>query len=225
MQKPSKTTGPGSLIRGGRLFLSGLASNPKAKKFGTQFRPLQLKLKTAQGRVIEADDEVVDAQGPFNEIHFRASEAVTDLQLDATAAVRRDYRDPLYRALFPDGLTGLKKMTGKAFRGELPRLCGEIKKLGSDHSLRRHLGPLEELDKEWKGPAKALDEAEKGLATAKRHYETARDEWVDGLVSTHGLMTAAFPRRQAFVESFFPAWTQPSRKKGAPQGTTPANGG
>lgn len=203
MNMPSKSTPNGRMVRGSRHTLARMRANPQAKKHLGELEPQHKALKAAQLAWNDADDAVVDADAEVLEVDFLAKEQLTDLQLDLTSYVKRDYADPLYRALLPKGLTDLKRTKRADLRDEVARVVAILGDLAKDHPLFKHGVILGKTFKAWEEPLKTLARAETNRLKADNAILAARNAWLLAYDGLAGTLRKEFPRRKVFVDSFF----------------------
>ena len=216
MRLPMKTVGTGVLVRSSRYTIGRLRASARAKRLIGPMKAAHDRLKAAQGALNAADDGVIDAQADFDQVRFQAVDALETLSLEATVVVKRDFQDPLYRSLFPKGLTGQKKLTGEALREDLPRVVAALKALPAGHALGKSVKAIGEIEKAWEGPAAVLEEAKVKRATAEAGIKAAREGWFDAYDALAGGLRQEFPREKALVDTFFPVVRNSMRKDSTP---------
>lgn len=204
MKMPAVTTSTGKLLRSSRFTLARMRANPNAKKHIVDLEPHHKALKAAQLAGNDADDEVVDADATVFEVDYAAREQLTDLQLNATAFVRRDYEHPLYRALFPKGLGDVKKLQRGELRDDVARVRSVLTDLAAEHALKKHAAPLAKTFKAWEAPLLGLTKANDAMGKADVALKAARSAWFDAYDGLAGSLRKEFPRQRNFVDSFFP---------------------
>jgi len=185
-------------------------------------KPAQEKLKAAQKAWNDADDAVIDAQADYDQAVYLVLTALGRLQLETMVVVGRDFENALFRTLFPQGLTGLKKKKGNELREELMRIISVLRSLAQSHPLVEHLKSLVELEKAWAAPTRMLEEAKVKRAAAESTMRGAREKWMDAYDALAGALRQEFPRNRGFVNAFFPPVRAEKKKeeKQQPAGKT-----
>jgi len=128
---------------------------------------------------------------------------LTDLQFDVAKAVAKQFDHPLYKAVFPKGLSGLKKVTNADLRTECKRIRGVLAMQPSGGALHAYVARLDTLDKAWAAPVAEHDKASAAFGLAATQFGTVKHEWYLAYDAMPGLLRALFPDRRAFVDSFF----------------------
>jgi hypothetical protein len=214
----TESTAVGTLLRASRYTLARLRARSETRKLILDLKPVHTALKSAQLALADAEDHRIDMRADFDEAAEQGRAAVTELQMAATLAVKRDFSDALYRKLFPGGLTTLKLSGNEGIRTDLPRIIEVIKSLPASHPLAAQLRPLQAAEQGWIKPAHALAAAETAQQVAEGAVVVAKQAWLDAWDGLHGSLRKQFPRQRAMVSSFFPG-TRTARK--AATGPTP----
>ncbi len=203
MKLPSATASSGSLLQKSTYTRARLAANSKTKKLVQLLDPSHKTLKKAQAALNEAEDDLLMAEAAVDEIADQIEETIAAVDLDLTAFVKRDYKDPLFKQVFPKGLSALRRLTTAALHQELSRVAGVLKSLPASHPLARHAKTLLALETEWKKPLAAFDEAKGAANLAAGARDQARHDWLNAYDSVFGALRQTFPRRLAFIDGFF----------------------
>ncbi len=161
-------------------------------------------------------DGVNFAKGPVVEIDTEAADWLTDLQMDCFKFVKKNYKDPFYVALWPNGLTDAKKLSGTAAVAEIKRICEYLKDLPKDHPLHSACDKGVALQKAYVEPVKGLAAAQTAEAKAWTQRNQARQAWLLAYEAAYGGLRAMFPGRRSFVESFFVRFSKASAGGTAP---------
>ncbi len=205
MQMPAISAAPGKLARMSRRTLARMKANPKAKVLVPKFKIFHDALKSAQATYMDADDARIDAAAVVEEMDFNAREVLTDCQLDLLSVVRRDYKDPIYVTYLPEGLDAVKSLTGVDLRNRLMVLVTVVSKEPKGSKLAAHLVPLNAAIAAYKVPLTDLETTDKALVVADTALSVAKTQWLAAYDALAGELRALFPRRKAFVDSFFPS--------------------
>ena len=215
MQMPALSTAPGKLNRMSRRTLARMKANPKAKVLVPKFKAFHDALKSAQAAYNAADDARIDAAAVVEEADYNAREALVDAQLDLLTIVRRDYKDALYVTYLPEGLDAVKALSGVALRDRMTVLAGHLAKEPKGSKLAAHVMPIAAVIAAYKAPVIDLAAADNALALADTALGVAKTKWLAGYDALAGELRALFPRRKAFVDSFFPDARKPRKGGGA----------
>ena len=140
----------------------------------------------------------------MEEADYNAREALVDTQLDLLTVVRRDYKDALYVTYLPEGLDAVKVLSGTALRDRLVVMVSHLAQEPKGSKLAAHVVPLNAVIAAYKQPVADLAAADTALALADTALGVAKTKWLAGYDALAGELRALFPRRTAFVNSFFP---------------------
>ena len=139
MQIPSEQVAAGRLIKAGNHTRGRLNANKETRaQLLPAFDIAQSALKKANDAVREADDAVEFIKGPVEEVDDAANDVLTEFQLDALKAVNKNLKHALYLSLLPDGLTGARKLTGRAMQKFVADVLDVLKDLPKDHPLNAY---------------------------------------------------------------------------------------
>jgi hypothetical protein len=217
MKLPSDTASSGSLLQKSTYTRARLAANAKTKKFVSLLDPAHKTLKKAQATLNDAEDDLLMAEAAVDDTGGQLEDAFSALNLDLTAVVKRDYKDPLFKQVFPKGLASVRRLTTTALHEEVSRIAGILKSLPASHPLAKHAKTLLALEAEWKKPLAAFEEAKGAVNLAVGARDQARHDWLNAYDSVFGALRQTFPRRVAFIDGFFRRENQPkAAKKPAP---------
>ena len=212
MQMLHDSASPGKRLRASRRTLARLKANPKAKALVPKFKPSHDALKAAQAGFNDADDHRIDVAAVGEEADFSAREGLTDFQLELLGVVRRDYKDPTYFTYLPEGFDAAKNLSGAALRDRLIAIVDLLTKEPKGSKLAAHIPPLNALIAAYKVPLADLATADKALGVADTALTVAKSKWLEAYDSLAGELRALFPRRKAFVDSFFPEGKKAKKK-------------
>lgn len=214
MRMPAVSLALGLMLVRGFYLLSRLNSNAKARTLLAQFQPQNEALEKARDARQKADNAVLFARGPVVEMNENVDLFLTVFQLDLLKCVGKNYDDPLYKALFPKGLTEVRRMAGQQLCDELVRIGTRLQELGKSHPLYPHLAALNVLVKDYAAPLKALKSALDAQEAADVVVQNARAVWRVQYDAIAGALRQMFPGRKSYQESFFyPESTTSTRKK------------
>ncbi len=203
MKMLEKSAGAGRRLKCSRFSMSRLRANKKAKALLPQIKPQHDALKAAQLAANEAEDAELDARGPVAEVDAQAHEVMTDMQFVVAKVVNKKFDHPLYKAVYPKGLSGIKKLGNSELRAECKRIRGVLAAQPKDSPLLPFVAQLDALDTEWVAPVAAHDKTVAAGALANTRLETAKHDWYLAYDALAGALRNLFPGRRAFVDSFF----------------------
>ncbi len=221
MRMPSLAVSLGLLLVRGFFLLSRLNSNAKARTLLPQFQPQQDALEKARDARQKADNAVLFARGPVIEANETVAVFITTFQLDVLKVVGKNFDDPLYKILFPKGLTEVRKLAGQALCDELVRIATRLQELPKGHPLLVHLPQLNTLIKDYAAPLKALKTAMEVREAADVAVTTAKAAWRTAYDAIAGALRQMFAGRKSYQESFFLPEARPSAKKKMPESVVP----
>ena len=213
MRMPSLSLAVGLLLARGYFTVSRLNSNAKSRVLIPQFQPQLLALDSANDAKRKADNAVLMARGPVVEVDAAAGDFLTTFQLDVLKVVGKNFDDPLYKAIFPKGLSDLRRLHGQALCDELVRIGTRLGELGKSHALAAHAPTCTSLVKSYADPLKALKTAVDAQAATDIVVAKARAEWRTAYDAIAGALRQLFPGRRNYQESFFLPETTTRAKK------------
>ena len=205
-------TASGTLLRAGRRTISMGLRQPKIRAIVEKFNVTQQALKASMDIVNAAEDLVIDAEAGVDLEAALGVETIEELQYDIEKAIKKNYQDPLYTAVFPKGLAAFKAQSGEALFVALPNVILALEESGAA-KLTAHVPKIKEHVKAVTKPLAQLHSARRSAGTVATRHARARTAWLDGYTALYGSFITAFPRRKRFVDSFFPK-TAGSKSRG-----------
>lgn len=203
MKKPSVDASTGSFLKKSTYTRARLSANPQAKKLVALLDPQHRRLKKSQSVVNDAEDDEIMKEADVDEVAGQAGAALGALNLDLTSFVSRDYKDPLFKHVFPAGLAGLRELSAASLQPEVVRICAILKSLGPSHKLAPHAKVLAGIELAWRKPFEAHAEATNAVILAQGTHAQDRKDWLDAYAAVYGALQQLFPRRDSFIEGFF----------------------
>ncbi len=201
MEKPPNTAAPGTLLKASRTTMSRLRSRNTTKGFANEIQPVHDGLKAAQSKALDTDDHVIDMRGPVFCVHFDSQDLITEVEITAFKEVGKNRKDKRYTALFTMSLTKVKRLTALDFYDWFKDVGDHL--AGLPKTRAEYAKPLADLKTQWQKPLVNLAKAEADDATAQAALDTAKDDWGGSYIALHGTLQNKFPKKAAFVESFF----------------------
>lgn len=167
-------------------------------------------LKSAVETAEDAEDARLIALARLARADFELDEALRQLELDLQKATNKNRKDPLFRAILPDGLASVVALRGTEQAEVVDRIVKALEKRAASLS--------KSYSKDLLRLAKAAVDAE---ATWRRATTTAsaafgeevlaRTELVRQLQKNEGALLSLFPGQRRRVRSFY----RPTRRRGA----------
>ena len=212
MQSPPASVGIGRILKVSRRVLGRLKGHPKAKALVPKLQVPHSVLKKANVALTDADDVCQDTGGAVDVCDVLGRETLTDFQIALVGVVRRDYKSPEYLAFFADGFETIKRKSGAELQVALKGIADHILTLAKDSPLQVHVKPLVAASDAFVAPLKADGIAKAALDQADKNLAAARALWLLAYDGLYGDVRSMFPKRKAFVESFFPEWSKKAEK-------------
>jgi hypothetical protein len=209
-----KDAGAGLLIEESIFTISRLSVDTDTHDLKATFELQAQSIRTVQANLTTASDQVVMAEAAVEGITLRVHELLTQLWLDARASVGATRAHPLIELLFPKGLGPLKRLSGVALQKEVLRVVATLKDERAQ-GLGGHARALSDAEKAFEKPLAGLQKAHADREHARARFVEARGRWLDARAVLSGMLTARFPNRVAYVNSFFRA-SMPRKEKATP---------
>ena len=216
MKSFDSKSSPGSMVKAGLKTIGMGLGYPKTRPLVLKFKPVQDELDRSKDAANKAENEQILAQGECELAATLCYEDVDAMQHDLEAVVGKDYRSPLYKAFFLNGLPAFKAQSPEALDKQLPLFIQTLKDSGAA-KLTAHVPIFEAHARGLKKPLATAATAQAKSATAQLALGRATVSWLDGYASLEADFHSAFPRRKRFVASFFPVASNPGKKKPDPK--------
>lgn len=157
-----------------------------------------------------ADEGRMIALAKLSRADFELDELLRELELDLLKAVSKDRKSPLYRAVFPSGLSALVALRGSEQNEAVGTLVKALDKRAPELA-KSYSKELTRLSKVAVDAESAWKKAEASASAIFGEEVLARLELVRQLQKNEGALMTVFPGQRRRVRSFF----RPTRRRGA----------
>jgi hypothetical protein len=223
MQMPPANVSPNQLFRYGLYLIARLKRRPKTLPLAARFEPFQARIRELDRLTEDREAEI----SLFLALRDGADEdldgLVADCEGEVAQSVKRDYSDPRYVRLFPDG--GYSAITRAALDAEekgvekLLTALGELAKADpADPLPAKYLPLLTAALKDLRDSRGNHQTAVKAAAEARAILDLAKLEWRNAYRAIFGALTEMFPHNKKLVARCF---MQPTRGGSDVEGDPP----
>jgi hypothetical protein len=196
---------------------AALLADKAAEHLAASVQSVIARLKTAVDAAEAAESERVVALARLSRADFELDDRLRLLELDLQKETNKNRKDPLFRAVLPDGLSPIVALRGARQHEQVIRIAKALEKR-SPELAKAYSKELVRLSKAAVDAETAWRSASTDAVAAFGDEVLARTELVRQLQKNEGALLALFPGQRRRVRSFY----RPTRRRGAaPDDGTP----
>lgn len=195
-------SGSSELKRDARFHSAAVTADKRTEHLAGGVQAVVEALTKAALATEAADDARLISLARLTRADFELDERLRELDLDLLKAVSKNRKDPLYRAVLPNGLSAVVAMRGREQGEAVDSLVNALDKRSP------------ELAKEYSKDLARLSKAAVDAETASSVFGEevlARLDLVRQLQKNEGALLSLFPGQRRRVRSFY----RPTRRRGA----------
>lgn len=220
MTMRDERTGTTDLLRDSRYHRAALAADPKTKSLEEAVRLAESDLRKHRADRDETEEDRAAKLALLIRTEFELDERLRRCEGDVLASLNQERGNGIYKAAFPDGLSGLL-----AHRGDdEARAARNLAKVLGDQLpgvAKAHEDDLIDLADLLSASEKAWRQAEVDAGLARSGEAVARINLVRQLRKNESALLSLFPGQRRRVRSFFRSATQSGRAGGGERGGKP----
>lgn len=202
-------SGSAELKRDARFHGAAVIADKRSEHLAAGVQAVVTELTKAALATEAADDARLVALARLTRADFELDERLRELELDVLKAVSKNRKDPLYRAVFPNGLSAVVALRGQEQGEAVDTIVKALDKrapaIAKDYSK-----DLARLSKVAVDAEAAWKKAETNASVFGEEV-LARLDLVRQLQKNEGALLTIFPGQRRRVRSFY----RPTRRRGA----------
>lgn len=203
-------SGSTELKRDARFHNAALTADKRTEHLAGPVQTVIVELTKGALATENADEARLIALAKLTRADFELDELLRELELDLLKAVAKNRKDPLYRAVLPEGLSAVVALRGSEQSDAIDGVVKALDKRAPDLA-KRYSKDLTRLAKVAVDAEAAWKKAESNASAVFGEEVLARLDLVRQLQKNEGALMTLFPGQRRRVRSFF----RPTRRRGA----------
>jgi hypothetical protein len=221
MDKPKEDTSVDQYRTRGAFTVSAVRGDPETQGMEASFVNAHLALKTLDRKHEDLEETVQEQVAAVVGLDRICDRIIRSFELRLLDLVGKRRDDPRYRRYFPEGL---RAVTETDERDVQPKLVRGILAALEDDKAKPEFAPLHsELHAKLLAAVQAVESADAACAKVEdelaylvdRKMAEAKTHWLEERTKLHAELTKKFPHDPGRVESYFPRFARPRKKKAA----------